>query len=391
MFATRTIVPVLLIAAIWASWAQAEEVVGIQSERPASGPFVKIEQGYMVPYEIAVPNSTVKLRMIPIPGGTVKLGSPESEAGHTAAEAPEVTVTIDPFWMAETETTWGQYYPFMAMYDIFKKFDREGIRGVTDTNRVHAVTIPTPLHEPGFTYKYGENPQLPAVTMTNYAARQYTKWLRGVTGQQIRLPSEAEWEYAAAGGATTAYHFGNEPEKLAEYGWFVDNSEERPHFVKEKKPNSFGLYDMHGNVWEWVLDQYDEEGYQRLAGKTVSSEQSVNWPTEVESMMLKGGGWDDKAIDCRLASKMESSEEDWKGEDPNNPLSPWWYTDLISTGVGFRIVRPLKEDISLDVVTKFYDPVIEDLEFDVNFRLDDGRAALGLADPKLPAAIEQVK
>lgn len=391
MFTIRSLFPMVLLTAVLLGDTQAQEIVGIQRERPKSGPFVQVEQGFMVPYEIAVPNSTAKLRMVPVPGGTVRLGSPDDEAGHSASEAPEVTVTLDPFWIAETETTWGQYYPFMAMYDIFKAFDREGMRKVTDTNRVHAVTIPTPLHDPGFTFKYGENPELPAITMTNYAARQYTKWLSGSSGQQLRLPSEAEWEYAAAGGATTAYHFGDNPEKLAEYGWFVDNSEERPHFVKEKLPNAFGLYDMHGNVWEWVLDQYSDEGYESLSGKMVSGEQSVNWPTEIESMMLKGGGWDDKAVDCRLASKLESSEEDWKGEDPSTPLSPWWYTDPISTSVGFRIVRPLKKDVSPEALAKYYDPKIEDLEFDVEFRLEDGRAALGLADPELPAAIKQLK
>ena len=386
----RTLVLTFTWLCLTAMPLAAAEVVGISSTKPDSGPFVKVDQGYMVPYEIEIPGTKAKLKMVPVPGGKFKLGSPESEPGHTPAEGPEIEVTVDPFWMAEHETTWQQYKQYMALYDIFKKFSSAGVREVTDANRIDAITAPTPLYEPSFTYEHGEDPQLPAVTMTNYSARQYTMWLSGITGHQYRLPSEAEWEYAALGGADTAYHFGNDPEKLGEYAWYADNSDAAPHEVKQKKPNQFGLYDMHGNVWEWVLDQYSEEGFERLKGKTVSALDTVRWPTEPDPLMVKGGGWDDDAEGLRAAAKMASDDEEWKQEDPNIPLSPWWFTSYPSTAVGFRVIRPLKE-VPKKESEKFYKPDIEFLNLDVQDRLIEGRGALGLVDPKLPEAIKKAE
>lgn len=385
----RNLVLTLAIVCLTATSVSAAEDPGISQTKPESGPYVKVEQGYMVPYEFTIPGTQVTLKMIPVPAGKVMLGSPESEEGHTDAEGPEVEVEVGPFWMAEHEMTWEQYKPYMELYNIFKKFQAKNIRPVTDDNRVDAITAPTPLYEPSFTFEYGEDPKLPATTMTNYAARQYTKWLSGVTGKQYRLPSEAEFEHAASGGAKTAYHFGDDAEQLGDYAWFDGNAEEKPHVVKGKKPNQYGLYDMHGNVWEWVLDQYSDEGFAKLDGKkNLTALAAVNWPTEVEPLMVKGGGWDEDAENCRTAAKMGSSEDDWKEEDPNIPLSPWWFTSYPSTCVGFRVVRPLEEVGKKDAV-KFYQADIEFLNLDVSDRLIEGRGILGLVDPDLPEAIKK--
>ncbi|PQO37137.1 transcriptional regulator [Blastopirellula marina] len=366
----------------------AAEVVGISPNKPESGPYVKIDSGYMVPYEITIPGTDAKLKMVPIPAGKFKLGSPDSEVGHRLAEAPQIEVEVRPFWMAEYETTWKQFKPFMELYSPFKDFEYRGVRKVTEQNRIDAITAPTPLYEPGFTFEYGEDPQLPAVTMTNYSARQYTKWLSGITGNQYRLPCEAEWEYAALGGADTAYHFGNDPAKLDEYAWYSGNSDETPHVVKGKKPNQYGLYDMHGNVWEWVLDQYSDQGFARLEGKQLKALDTVAWPTEPDPLMVKGGGWDEVAQNVRAASKMGSSDIDWKQEDPCIPMSPWWFTSFPSTVVGFRVIRPL-EELPKQEAVKFYQPDIELLKLDVSDTLQGGRGIEGLADPALPAALKK--
>ena len=107
----------------------------------------------------------------------------------------------------------------------------------------------------------GRQGRLPAVIMSQFAAKQFTKWLSAKTGRFYRLPTEAEWEYAARGGTNTAYFFGDDAKKLGDYAWFYDNSElpdQEPGYreVGQKKPNPYGLYDIYGNVGEIVIDQY---------------------------------------------------------------------------------------------------------------------------------------
>jgi sulfatase modifying factor 1 len=367
-----------------------EETPGWATSKPASGRFVAVGERYMVPYTVEIPGTNVPYSMEPIPGGTMWIGSPESESGHSSDEGPRFEVTVSPFWIGKYEVAWAEYKEFMGLYSIFKEFETRSIRPLDDGDTADAVTAPTELYDPSFTFEFGEDPRQPAVTMTQYSAKQYTKWLSAITSRQYRLPSEAEWEYACRAGTATSYSFGDTAESIDDFAWYFDNSDEMPHHVGTKKPNPFGLHDMHGNVWEWVLDAYSEDGFGRFAGKKTAAADTIAWPDKLYPRIVRGGSWDDDATACRSAAKMPSHDNDWKAEDPNLPLSPWWFTSDPARAVGFRLVRPLTP-LPASEMDKYWEPDVEAIEFSVSSRLEEGRGVLGLVDEKLPAAIEKMQ
>jgi formylglycine-generating enzyme len=378
-----------VVAGLSIEFAKADEApVGFSATAPASGPQIKTEQGYMVPYEVTIPGSDVKFEMVPISPGTFKLGSPVEESGRKEDEGPQVEIEVPAFWMGKCEVTWAEYKYFMRMNDLFRSFETAGIRSVTSENAADAVTAPSNLYYPEVTFSHGDGPKLPAVSMSQHAAKQYTKWLSKLTGQTFRLPTEAEWEYACRAGTTTAYSFGNDPSQLGEYGWSVDNSESAPHDVGLKKPNAWGLYDMHGNVAEWVLDEYTADGYQRLAGKLTRSDEAVAWPTKLFPRVLRGGTWDNEPAQLRSAARMQSHDKQWRDQDPNLPKSPWWFTEDISLTIGFRIVRSLSAPTK-EQLTRAWEADLEQIRHDEDQRINEGRGAKGLVDSTLPEAIQK--
>lgn len=371
--------------------AQSEESLkslpGYSAERPAEGPAVEYAGGWLVPYDTTIPGTEVSFRMIPIPGGSYMMGSPAGEDGHSEDEGPVRKAEVEPFWMGECEVTWSEYNLFMKLYYQLKEFQSRGMRKVTDDNRIDAITAPTPLYEPDFTFEYGDDPQQPAVSMTQYAARQYTKWMSAITGQQLRLPTEVEWEYACRGGTQTAWSFGDDASVLGEYAWFAENTEESgTRQVRQKKPNPFGLYDMHGNAAEWVIDAYaDYQPADLLHG-------AVDWvrSSTPDPRTVRGGSWEFAADRTRSAARMGSDDEAWKEYDPNLPKSPWWFTTDPARGVGFRLLRPAKP-IDRAAIEEFWKIDCEDIEYDVQDRLSEGRGVLGIVDRDLPAAIKELE
>lgn len=380
----KTQLVALLSIIICAGFSQADEFPGIAKDKPAEGMSVKTDQGWMVPYDVTIPGTNVVFRMLPVPGGEFEMGSPEDEPGRKDDEGPGRKVAVEPFWMAECEVKWEEYKLFMQLYRSLKEFEERRIRTVTDANRIDAITAPTPLYEPDFTFEYGEAPRQPAVSMTQYAAKQYTKWLSGITGQQFRLPTEAEWEYACRAGTTTAYSFGDDPAMLDEYGWFNENSNgEGTKEVRQKKPNPWGFYDMHGNVAEWVIDGYASY---KPSDKLINAASDWVRTDQPDPRVVRGGTWEFPAADCRSAARLGSDDLEWKAYDPNRPRSPWWFTTDPARGVGFRLFRALRP-LDRQAIEEFWKIDSEDIGFDVEDRIRGGRGVLGLVDKDLPQAI----
>jgi formylglycine-generating enzyme required for sulfatase activity len=279
----------------------------------------------------------VSFEMVAIPGGTYLMGSPPTEKGHQPDESPQHPVTVKPFWMAKLEIPWD-------VYDIYWENRPKGPPPRPDISKKpeklpDAITSPTPPYTDP-TFGYGREGH-PAIGMTYHAAMEFCRWLSKKTGKQYRLPTEGEWEWACRAGTTTAYSFGDDPAKLGEYAWFEGNSEEMPHKIGKKQPNPWGLYDMHGNVAEWCIDQYRKDFY-----STASKEKAVLLPVSMPGdtrypYVARGGSWIDPPEKLRSAARRHSSKE-WLKLDPQNPQSIWWMTS--ADFVGFRVICPVEDE-----------------------------------------------
>lgn len=282
------------------------------------------------PYTETIPDTKVSFDMVPVPAGTFTMGSPATEPGHQPDESPQRQVTLPAFYVGRIEVTWDEYDQFGFKLDLQRK-RKLGVQLPQDA--ADAVTRPTPPYADE-SWGWGKETQ-PVIGVTQYAAVKYCEWLSARTGKKYRLPTEAEWEYAARAGTKTPYFFGDDPAGLGEYAWYRANSEEQPHVGAQKKPNAWGLYDMHGNAAEWTGDLYGADAYATPAG----SAPPFNDPgKKLYPHVVRGGSWDDDPVKLRSAARRASSES-WSRRDPQNPKSLWWHTD--ATFVGFRVVREM--------------------------------------------------
>jgi len=289
-------------------------------------------------YKATIPGSAVSFEMVALEGGTYMMGSPATEAGRSPDEGPQHPVTLKPFWMGAKEVTWDEFDQFWHNRAIGQK---EDVEPETPKN-ADAVTHPTAPYSDE-TWAHGRAGH-PVLGITYHAVMQYCKWLSLKTGKTYRLPTEAEWEYAARAGTKTAYFFGDDPKKLADYAWDNDNSEGDSKDVGTKKANPWGLYDIYGNVAEYCLDLYDKDYYSKMS-LTMPTLQPVNIPDGRRfGHVVRGGSWTDEVGKCRSAAR-SASEKGWIKLDPQRPQSIWWLTS--ADFVGFRIVRPVEEQANL--------------------------------------------
>jgi formylglycine-generating enzyme required for sulfatase activity len=202
--------------------------------------------------------------MVLIPGGEFLMGSPAGQG--SADEHPAHKVTLDPYFIDAREVTWAQYTAFADA--VKRKMEKRPFRG-------------------------REN--FPVVYVTWNDAEAYC----GHYGK--RLPTEAEWENAARGGSAGRFCFGDEAKFLGGYAWYWDNSGKALHPVGQKKPNAYGVYDMHGNALEWVSDWYDEDYY------AASPAWNPQGPAEGKEKVFRGGSVFVSADLCRSAARMHGS------------------------------------------------------------------------------------
>lgn len=299
-----------------------------------TGPPPGILAEEFVPFVEKIAGTDVAFRMQPVPGGEFRLGSPAAEKGRNHDEGPQRRVRVCAFWLGAHEVTWDEYELWMLDLDRQRR-QREGRAASERDVAADAVTRPSKPYT-DMTFDMGHY-GYPAISMTHKAASTYCAWLSAKTGRRYRLPTEVEWEWACRAGTTTRYSFGDEAERLGEYAWFDANSPDGYQKVGTRKPNPWGLHDMHGNVAEWVQDQYFADGYARFAPNEPLV-QPVHVPTVLYPRVVRGGSWCDGPASLRSAAR-RASHADWKMRDPQIPQSAWYHTD--APFVGFRVLCEL--------------------------------------------------
>jgi len=294
----------------------------------------------------AIPDTEFSIDMVPITGGSFTMGSPDTEAGRTAAEGPQHPVQVADLWMGRFEINWQQYEAFVYRNEnSFKlvslaRLKELAIDGVTGATAPY-VEMSFGMGKEGF----------PAVNMTQYAALMYARWLSAKTGRFYRLPTEAEWEYACRAGTSTAWSFGESPTAAGGYAVTNENSDNHYAPTGSRKANPWQIHDMHGNVAEWTMDKFDPGYY-------ASSKEDNPWnrPTELYPSVARGGSWYQPIEATRCAARLGSASN-WKERDPQIPKSLWWLTN--APFVGFRLVSP-RHQPGPEEIKQFWLEAIED-------------------------------
>lgn len=251
----------------------------------------------------------LNMSFVYIEPGQFTMGSPEDEVDHYKDEAQHEVKVKEGFWMGKYEVTFEQY---------------------------DAFTMATGRTEAADPNSWGRDDR-PVIHVKWFYAYEFAHWLSKQTGHRYRLPTEAEWEYAARAGTATAFSFGEHihgmdnhsffkrlldvgTEGIGEqkilidqYAWYGENADKKTHPVGQKKPNPWGLYDMHGNVWEWTCSVYSEE--------YAMSEKCADDPKSNAKRVIRGGAWSFYAKGMRSADRRYYA--------PANRLSY----------IGFRLVR----------------------------------------------------
>lgn len=287
-----------------------------------------------VDYSQTIPGTAVSFKMVAVPAGTFNMGAVMNDSKGEADEKPAHKVELSAFWIGAHEVTHDEYFQFFNDINFSQNI------------KTDAVTRPSSPYI-DMTLGMGKEGGYPANSMQQYGALMYCKWLYHKTGLFYRLPTEAEWEYACRAGSAEVYPHGKDAAKLVDYAWYKANSNNKYQKVGLKKPNAWGIYDMLGNVSEWVLDQYDETFYQ---SETATAKDALRVPDARNPRLVRGGNYADDANGLRPSDR-RPADPVWNRRDPQIPKSRWWNAD--APFVGFRLVRPAKQPAPEEIETFF--------------------------------------
>jgi formylglycine-generating enzyme required for sulfatase activity len=286
-----------------------------------------------VPVEMT---NSIGMKLALIPPGEFEMGSTEEEVAkrleqaratkapswyvdRLPAEAPKHRVRITkPLWLGVHEVTRGQFRRFVDERGYTTEAERDGKEG-------HRWVDGQWKQDPRFVWNRDDSgveraDDHPVHNVTWNDAAAFCKWLSEKEGETTQLPTEAQWEYACRAGTTRAWHSGDDEGALKDHAWFAFTTDRKSHPVGQKKSNPWGLYDMHGNVWEWCADWYDKDYY---AG---SPSDDPRGPSSGSRRVLRGGGWVDRPWDCRSSFRAGLSPE-FRGDS-----------------LGFRVARSPSSD-----------------------------------------------
>jgi sulfatase modifying factor 1 len=280
----------------------------------------------------------ISFDMVLIPAGNFLMGSPANEAGRKDDEGPQHEVHLDSFYLCATETTiqlFTAYYEetMSAKSDLLTAQDEQ--KQSEKADKVDAITGPTPVYG-DMTMGY-ENDH-PAMGMTWHNAMTFCRWLSQKTSKEYRLPTEAEWEYASRADTTNIFGVADDPEQLKEFAWFDATADRETSAVGKKKPSAWGLYDMLGNVREWVYDFYSPDSYKQAAAKNPAI--NPKGPESGKVHVARGGDFNSPAAELRCAARAYE-EKWWRAGDPQIPKSKWWLPEVDI--IGFRVACSVKK------------------------------------------------
>ncbi|HEY7315917.1 MAG TPA: bifunctional serine/threonine-protein kinase/formylglycine-generating enzyme family protein [Gemmataceae bacterium] len=243
---------------------------------------------------LPISTNSIGMKLAPIPAGNFLMGSPEDEPDRVPHEGPlhEVIITRL-FHMGICEVTVGQFRQFAQASGYKTEAEKGGGARRRFPDGKWRNVPQANWRNPGFE----QTDAHPVVCVSWNDAQAFCDWLSAREGKRYSLPTEAQWEYACRAGSPKRFSFGDAPEDLDRYGWHEGNADWRTHRVGEKKANAWGLFDMHGNVWEWTADWYTADYYRQRVKKNPPG------PPAGDGRVIRGGGWSREASYCRAAHR----------------------------------------------------------------------------------------